>query len=155
MHLYIVPRGIQNQLDLWKAMVQSQFFKFRRKNLDTGEDEIVGVQGALRPSILGTYEYVFPKEALTEVISMLHIDPKNHNHPKMKMLRLMMGLKKIPQKVIEEAQKKPKQVLIDNMERLLNWCVVGGVDVHIIGIKEDKIQDYDFGKEGRFHQEGL
>lgn len=153
MHLYLVPRGILNQVELWKAALQSQYFQFKRINLDTGKEEVIGVQGALRPSILGTYEYVFPKEALPEVIAMLNHE--THDHIKTKLLRTIMGIKAIPKKVFKQAEKIPSQIIFKESKRILNNCKIPGVAVHLIGYKDDKTQDFDFGKEGRFFQEGL
>ena len=72
MHLYFFARGKFEQLELWKSHAQAAYWKWRRVDKD-GKEEVKIVQGSLRPSVLGAYEYVFPKEALAEVCSFFGI----------------------------------------------------------------------------------
>ena len=53
MHLYLYARGKFEQVKLWEAHAQTSYWKFRRTSIETGKEEIILVQGALRPSILG------------------------------------------------------------------------------------------------------
>ena len=107
MHFVFYARGIKHQLNIWETLAQSQYFKWKRENIDTGEMEEVLVQGALRPSVMGTYEYIFPETALPTVLSMFGItDDKNigaiptlSNKLKLSALRKMLGVKKIPKKM--------------------------------------------------------
>lgn len=72
MHLYFLVRGIKQQVELFNMFLQTQMFPWKRKNLKTGKEEVVQVQGALRVFPFG-YEYVFPEESLAEVCTMLDI----------------------------------------------------------------------------------
>ena len=147
MHLVLYARGIIQQVELWKAMAQGQFFKWGRKNLKTGKIEYVLVQGALRPSILGAWEYVFPKECLAEVINILGIHiPRECEHgfkfkAKSAVLRKIHGVKKIPKEIIEEAKKIQSSILLENSWRGLSHIIVQGVSIHAVGIKEDVVKE--------------
>jgi hypothetical protein len=66
-----MTRGIKQSRDIWVAAMQSQFYPWTRRNLQTGKEETVSVQGALRPIEL--WEYVFPEESLPEVLTMLNL----------------------------------------------------------------------------------
>lgn len=144
MHLIFFARGIFHQLNLFESLMQTHFWKWRRKNLKTGKQEEILVQGALRRSVLGAYEYVFPEEALAEVISMMGILEDNlswrnfGSYTRLAVLRKLFGAKKIPHKIFEEAKKIPPSIILTNRERAMSKCKVAGVDLHIIGIKEDK-----------------
>ena len=106
MHLYFFVRGKFELVELWKAHAQVAYWKFRIFNNKTKKEEIKLVQGALRPSVLGAYEYVFPKEALPEVCRFLGIT-QNQQYGFKKIglytrhwsLRKIFGCKKIPDAV--------------------------------------------------------
>jgi hypothetical protein len=66
MHAYFITRGLNHMTEAWKALLQGQSFKWKRKNLKTGKEETTLIQGALRPILL--WEYVFPEESLNEVL---------------------------------------------------------------------------------------
>jgi len=157
MHLYLYVRGKFEQVELWKAHAQSAYWKFRKLNNKTKEIETILVQGNLRPSVLGAYEYVFPKEALAEVCSFFGID-KNPPygfgtiglHSRHFCLRKIFGAKKIPKKVLEEAKKIPPSFSTEEFERGGANCIIPGIGVHCIGIKDDKI-----GEMGDYTQEML
>jgi len=144
MHLYLFVRGKFEQVELWKSLVQASFWKWRRINTETWKEEVTLVQGALRPSIFGAYEFVFPREALAEVCSFLGIK-KNESYgfgalgvkSRHLALRKMFGAKKIPAKIFKEAEKIPSTFTTDEFERGCYDCVIPGVARHIIGIKED------------------
>ena len=118
-------------------------------NLETGKEEIHLVQGALRPSILGAYEYVFPEDCLPEVLSIFGIT-KNESYGFKKIglkarhfgLRKLFGAKKIPKKYLEEAKKINPEVFISNSHRGLGHCIIPGVAIHVIGIKKDRIGEH-------------
>lgn len=156
MHLYFYLRGIKNQVELFKIFAQNQFFKFRRTDLETGEVREELVQGALRESVLGAYEYVFPREALPEVLAMFGIT-SNTSYPHLRLseakhvaLRGIFGAKKIPVKALKQAKDIPSTISINGFERALGDCKVGGVAVHPIGIKEDeykKVKEWGVAQE--------
>lgn len=145
MHLYFFLRGINNYVELAKIHLQSQFFKRRMINEETKKEEIVLVQGALRPTIWGAYEYVFPKEALPEVLSYLKIADGNigarktlKNKIGLSLMRNFFNCKPIPKKDMEKAKKIKCSFLIQESERGLADFCVPGVAIHPIGIKHDE-----------------
>lgn len=145
MHLYLFARGKFEQVELWKAHAQASYWKWRRFNVKTEKEEISLVQGALRPSVLGAYEFVFPKEALAEVCAFFGIT-KNENygfgkiglHTRHFALRKIFGAKKIPKKILEKAATIPNCFNTEEFERGAGNCIIPGVGIHVIGIKEDK-----------------
>ena len=145
MHLQFYLRGLPEQVNLWKALAQGQFFKWRRFNKDTKEEEMVLVQGGLRDSVLGTYEYIFPEEALPTVLSIMNqkwggigiSENKIKSKLKLGVLRKIIGLKKIPKKAYDEAAKIPPSITFGDSERGLSDLSGAKVSIHIIGIKKD------------------
>lgn len=144
MHLYLYARGKFEQIEQWKCLAQAAFWKFRRINKMTKKEETILVQGALRPSVLGAYEYVFPKEALAEVCSMFGIT-KNETygfdkiglHTRHFAMRKIFGAKKIPSKILKKAVNIPPTFTTEEFERGAANCIIPGVSLHAIGIKED------------------
>ena len=138
MHLYFLTRGVKHARDLFISQMQSQFFSWKRKNLKTNKEEITFVQGALRPVEL--WEYVFPEEALPDVLAMMNIDPKR-NQPifdkaRLKILQKSLGAKPIPKNL---PKAEIKRILISK-----------GVSSHPIGIKKDrraKVPEWGFEQE--------
>jgi hypothetical protein len=159
MHLYLFARGKFEQVEQWKAHAQCAYWKFRRINLKTKKQETIIVQGALRPSVLGTYEYVFPEESLAEVCAFFGIT-KNESYGFNKIglytrhfcLRKIFGCKKIPKKILEKAKKIPSTFTTAEFERGCSNCIIPGVSLHAIGIKEDEKRDF---KEWGYFQEAL
>ena len=153
MHLYFFVRGVFHQVEIFKSMAQSQFFKWERINEKTGKKEIKLVQGALRPTIWGAYEYVFPEECLSEVLSMLGIGTKNPiiKGVKNTLLRqIFPNVRKIPEKNLKEAEKIPDTISINGSWRGLSNLKIDGVHIIPIGIKEDA-RGFMYG----YKQEGL
>lgn len=157
MHLYFFARGKFEQVELWKTMVQAAFWKWRRINQKTGKEEITIVQGGLRPSILGAYEYIFPEEALAEVCSFLGITRNElYGFGKMGLysrhfcLRKIFNVKRIPKKILEKAAKIPSTFTTEEFERGAHDCKIPGVAIHVIGIKKDVHRVV-----GNYHQEAL
>lgn len=144
MHLYLYPRGKFEQIELWKTHAQSSYWKFRRTNNKTEKEEIILVQGALRPSVLGAMEFVFPKEALAEVCSFFGIK-KNESYGFNKIglytrhfsMRRIFGCKKIPKKILKEAEQIPDSFSTEEFERASANCIIPGIGLHVIGIKDD------------------
>ena len=159
MHLYLFVRGKFEQVEHWKSHVQSAYWKWRRINADTGKEDITLVQGALRPSVFGAYEYIFPKEALAEVCSFLGIT-KNESYGFNKIglytrhfsLRKIFGCKKIPKKILDQAKDIPASFSTEEFERGVSNCIIPGVAIHVIGIKND---DYRLFKDIGYYQEAL
>jgi hypothetical protein len=152
MHLYLFARGKFEQVELWKCHAQCAYWKFRRIDQKTGKEVMKLVQGSLRPSVLGAYEYVFPKEALAEVCSFFGIT-RNESYGFGRLglslrhfaLRKIFGCKKIPKKILEKAEKMPNTFTTAEFERGGANAIIPGVALHVIGIKDDEmgiIQDH-------------
>lgn len=144
MHLFLYPRGKFEQVELWKVHAQSAYWKWRRVNIETGKEETILIQGALRPSVLGAYEYIFPKEALAEVCSFFGITTNEQYgfgtiglHTRHFAMRKIFGCKKIPNKILKEAKDIPPTFSTEEFERGASNCIIPGVPVHVIGIKKD------------------
>lgn len=152
MHLYLFVRGIQHQVDIWRTLMQGHFFQWKRTNLKTGKEEISLVQGALRPSILGSYEYVFPEEALVDVLSILGYEDGMTEKFKLKLLRPIFNCRAIPKDIMEKAKKTPSTMTIQGTSRGLGDCRVPGIAVLILGIKDDIKQKWE---EIGYYQEML
>ena len=157
MHLTFFVRGKFEQIELWKSHAQSAYWKWRRINQKTGKEEITLVQGALRPSVLGAYEYIFPKEALAEVCSFFGIE-RNESYgfgnlglsTRHLALRKLFGCKKIPQKILDQSKLIPDSFTTSEFERGGSNCKIPGVAMHVIGIKKDR--EYVI---GNYFQEAL
>lgn len=144
MHLVFYIRGVPQQVALWKAMAQNLFFKWRRINLKTNKEEIILNQTGLRDSVLGTIELTFPKEALPTVLCMMGLKYKDLGVPKSFMsgirvggLRKILGLKKIPKKAFDEAEKMDANIMFDDLERGFSDLLAAHVSIHPLGIKKD------------------
>jgi len=148
MHLYLYARGKFSQVEEWKCLAQAAFWKWRRINIKTGKKETTIIQGALRPSVLGAYEYVFPKEALAEVLSFFGIT-KNEQYgfnglglyTRHFAMRKIFGCKKIQNNIFEKAGKIPATFTTTEFERGGSNCIIPGVAIHLIGIKEDETRE--------------
>lgn len=153
MHLYFFVRGIIPQVEVFKAMAQSQFWKWTRIDAKTGKDATTLVQGALRPTILGAYEYIIPEECLAEALAIFGITRERTNSFKLNFLRKMLGFEKVPNDILIEAENLIKtgaiSMVINKSMRGLSHCIIPGVDIHFFGIKRDeKGEMYGFIQEG-------
>ena len=140
MHLRFYLRGINTQCELWKILAQGIFLKWKRIDVKTKREVEVLYQMALRPSVLGTWELVFPEECLPTVLAMLKYTGEEmslKNKMRTAVLRKLCGTKKIPKKAIEEAKKIPESMTIKGDWRGVSHLVVNGACVHIIGIERD------------------
>ena len=139
-----------------KILHQAQFFQWKRFNLKTKKNEIILVQGSLRPSLWGAYEYVFPEESLSEVLSMfgvnLNIYSKATKIQSFILRKLFPGVKKIPKKNLKEAMEIPSILLLKGCTRGLNNLQVPGVQIIPIGIKYDNRNKWE---EKGYEQEML
>ena len=146
MHLYLYARGKFEQVEMWKAHAQAAYWKLRRINNKTKKEETILVQGALRPSVLGAFEYIFPKEALAEVCSFFGIiNNTSYGFGRIGLslrhaaLRKIFGCKKITKKILKKAKKIPPTFTTAEFERGGANCKIKGVGIHTIGIKKDKV----------------
>lgn len=145
MHLYLFVRGKMEQVEMWKAHAQSAYWKFRRRKKNKkGKESTILVQGALRPSVMGAYEYVFPHEALAEVLAFFGIkDNKSYGFGRLGLslrhavLRKIFGARKISKKILKKASKIDTTFSTVEFERGASNCMIPGVAVHPIGIKKD------------------
>lgn len=147
MHLYFMTRGVKHVRDMFVTQMQSQFFKWKRKDLKTGKEVAHMVQGALRPIEL--WEYVFPEEHLDEVCSMLNLSKegywgKGKASYALPFVRSALGAKKL------KSYKKVPTGRIIPREHL---------GVECIGIKKDKVAKLVLGKsknkKGKWEEEGF
>lgn len=148
MHVYFFVRGVKHQIDLFVALAQSVWWRWKRTSPD-GKDENFIVQGALRPSIWGAYEYVLPEDCLSEFLAMLlqkTDEGIKDNNPtdllfkaEMAIVRKMFGAEKIPDEHFKEAENINVAMFFPDTttRRALNGLRVPGVSVHLIGIKKD------------------
>lgn len=157
MHLYLFVRGKFEQVELWKAHAQTAYWKWRRINNVTGKEETTIVQGALRYSALGAFEYIFPKEALAEVCSFFGISDNEQYgfgtiglHTRHFAMRKIFGCKKLPKEICKRAKEIPTSFSTEEFERGGSNCILPGVACHLIGIKDDII-----GVMGDYTQEML
>ncbi len=150
MHLYLYARGILQQVKLWEAITQNHFWQWKRTKLKTGKEEITLVQGALRPSVLGAYEYIFPEDCLPEVLAVLGITNKQRSF-KLAVLRRVFGARAIPNKIYEEAKNIKPSIILNESKRGLHHSKINGVSVHVIGIKKDRFAKHSCG----YYQEWL
>ena len=126
-------------------MAQNQFFKWRRINIKTKLEEITLIQGGLRESVLGTIEFTFPEESLPTVIRIMGlrygrigVEKSFMSEARLIVLRRILGLRKIPKKAFEEAEKIDPSVMFDNLERGLSDLTGAKVSKTPIGIKKDR-----------------
>jgi len=169
MHLFLLTRGIQQQVDIWKKFMETKMFLWKRQPLkrdkdgkyvknkdgsyDRGDPITTRVQGALRPIQL--YEYVFPEECLPEVLAMMELHKGDKLRPEVAApawaLRKMLGAKPVP--VFDEIKDKKSEEITDK------YVPTNAVATYPIGIREDPKKDFVFklpdGTEDGWYQEGL
>lgn len=166
MHTYFATRGIMSARDTWVDFMKTTKLPWRRKNLATGEWEVIEVQLAVRPIEL--WEVVHPKECLQEVLAMQRdrtgkinvINEVNNLRPEMQKFALLyqkiLGLKPFPKfDKVEVLGYRDK----DGNSLPVNWVPIDGFAVYPLGIKEDVEQDFPNFTEPHapkgFYQEGL
>lgn len=162
MHLYLFVRGKFEQVELWKSHAQAAYWKWRRIDLKTGKEEMKLLQGALRPSVLGAYEYIFPEESLAEVCAFFGITTnESYGFDKIGLytrhfcMRKIFGCKKIPQDILKKAATLPDNFTTEEFERGVASCKIPGVAIHVIGIKEDEKRDFIFPDGTSYFQEAV
>jgi len=145
MHLFFYIRGVPQFEAMFKSFMQSQFWKWDRINLETGKKETLLVQGALRSSVLGAYEYIFPEECLAEVLALFGLEEgrtgaekSTANYLKLGILRKIFGAEKIPKEAFKQAKKIPTSILVKGSMRGLSAVMTEFVTIHTIGIRKDR-----------------
>lgn len=145
MHVYFYARGIIPQVKIFESLAQGVFWQWTRKNIKTNQEETILVQGALRPSILGAWEYVLPEDCLAEFLAMLGITdqwastpPNFINGMKMIVSRKLFGAEKVPEEIFEQTKKINTSVMVNGTKRGLSSLQVQSVSFHLIGIKKDR-----------------
>lgn len=170
MHLYFFLRGIKQEADLTIKFLETQFFFWRRKNLNKcvcgqakkghkktkkcdrfrAKEEVCRAQGALRPIQL--FEYVFPEEAKDEVLTMLEISqPKKDKkgNPIKKDGFVVMEAPKINEKSVSFLSKFLRKALgakpIGEYKGVptLKFIPRRGVALTPIGIKPDRKEKWE------------
>lgn len=135
MHLLFFVRGIISQINQFEIFMQAQMFPWTRVNLKTGKKEIIQVQGGLRRAPWG-YEYIFPKECLADVLTMLDIKPTGDETRwglsafKNYAFRKMLGKDYQGRKI----KPIPKYIPV----KFPRFIERRGVAIYPIGIKEDE-----------------
>ena len=161
MHLFFFIRGISQQVALYKALAQGFFFKWKRTNLTNNQEEYSLVQGALRESVFGAYEYIFPEEALPDVLASFGITEENYSfkdNARLSFIRKIFGAYAIPKKALKEAKKIPTSIMLNDSFRGLSALTgIPGVTLHPIGLKKDRYGEMvDPGRDNlKFYQELL
>lgn len=150
MHLFFYARGTEVLIPLWKMVIQSNFWRWKRRNLETNEEEEVLVQGVLRPSFLGAWEYIFPKEALPEVLAVLGVEECFLNDVRLKMLGKLFNARPVPKDAWELSKTIPTSHVLKDSQRGLSHSKIQGVNLHILGIKDDPMVEL-----GGYYQEAL
>jgi len=144
MHFVFYVRGIYSQVELWKVKMRAMHWKWTIKNTKTGKEETILVQGSLRPSLLGAYEYIIPEPCLPECLACMGIHKDwlgatvtYKLKANLAMMRIMLGAKKIPKKIFKEAEGIQPSIIIENSMRGLSNLQMDGVAIHPIGIRYD------------------
>ena len=153
MHLDLFLRGKIEFVSVWESHVQVQYFRFRMTNIKTGNKSEKMVQMGLRRGIFGSYELIFPKEALPEVLAFLGIVTNDYGvygglkrRLKMKVVRKLFGDESIPENIFKQAKEIYQtrgSLSLKNSERCLTSALIPDVAPHIIGIKYDKYGTVD------------
>ena len=174
MHLILLTRGINQEVEIWKTFMQSQMFWWKRQPLvkdekgqyipdgtnedgtvkyKRGAEQTTRVQGVLRPIQL--WEYVIPEECLPELLAAMNLQNTGKLRPEVNkvawMLRKGMGAKPVPQF---------PEIVGKTTEQLTSRFIPhNAVATYPIGVKYDKKQDFIFNKgkpyEEGWYQEGL
>ena len=143
-------RGILSETERFKLFLQAQMWTWKRKDLK-GNIVYSQVQGALRECGF-CYEYVFPKEHLAEVLTMLHVRDRQQL-PKISAwaIRKVLGngVKPIP----KYKDFYNLYTVIDGKPMLfLRTAPMEAVALYPIGIKEDNVNRWE---DQGFEQEML
>lgn len=150
MHIYLYPRGIFDRVELWKTLMQSHMWQWTRKalkddpakKLKAGEDFVTLVQGSLRPTIWGAYEYIIPEDCLAEALAVMGIIDEQKSW-KLPIMRKFFNCKAIPKHIWDEAKKIQTGWIVKTTKRGLTHCKIQGVGVEIVGIKEDHKAEWE------------
>ena len=123
--------------DYVKKTTKEQVVKFL-------SEEIILIQGGLRDSVLGTMEFTFPEEALATVLSIMNlkygdyqVKPSFMSSARIKGVRILLGVKKVPKKFYDEAEKIDPCVMFKDMERGMSDLLAAKVSIQLIGYKKE------------------
>lgn len=159
MHCIFFLRGTETQIQKLKTYLSGQWWKFPVTNIKTGKTQFILVQGALRPSVFGSYEYIIPEGGLPEFLAMLGIEEDSvgtvktkTNKARMVLLRTMFGAEKPSKAIYAESKKVKTCVYYTDRARGFAPFKMEGVSIHFIGIKRDDFRDFP---ENNCHQEAL
>ena len=152
MHLYFIPRGIRQEMELFEAFMQTQMFPWPRTDLNTGVEFVTMTQGGYRDCGF-CKEFIFPKECLKEVLDMLGIQPDKIDYGLSKLkkfvLRKMLGhgVEEIPKEFITPKWQTGIFQFQNNGTKVMTmpyrYIKHDGITLHIIGIKEDRMGLFD------------
>lgn len=124
MHVVFMVCGRKQSVDHMFMDMQAQ--KFPLINTKGDDKKAIYLQGTLRYSILGTWEYVFPRESRDIVMTTLGFNTERYPQHKLDLRK--WGLRKV-------LKCKPIPKKFDSSQKLL-W-VTNDVAVIPIGIRED------------------
>lgn len=149
MHLFFFARGKIEKISLFEAHASTLYFEWKRENIKTKQPANKLVQAALRKSVLGAYELIFPRESLAEVLAILGATEENTgaftkpdywvHKLKLSVLRKIFGVNRISKKVYDQAKEIKTTISLKDSTRGLADCK-GIVSIHIIGTAEDKTE---------------
>ena len=144
MHAHFFLRGIKQDVDLYIKFLETRtmMLPFMEKN---GKKMVQPIQGQLRYSIFGTWEYIFPENEKDAVLTTLGFHKPLHPNSKkfkaaMNFLRMAMGLKKPPEFKTDKLMVMPQGLY---------------VSVIPIGVKYDKIETFNKGTDQEVTHEAL
>jgi len=134
MHVHFMIRGIKQDVETWFKYLETSWFWLPFKD-ENGVEKKQQIQGQLRYSLFGTWEFIFPKEYQDAVLTTFGFHNNLRGNKKyqfqMNLIRLALGLKKAP----KDFNTNQKLTLPNEL-----W-----VEVVPIGIKHDAEQTFENG----------
>jgi hypothetical protein len=126
MHLYVIARGIKDDLERWENDILAQYVK--HDVIVDGKKQEGKVRVAVRPVQL--YEIVFPEKSLNRVLNIVKPSIKDYGGRYKYFYKMFAGLRKILglSSIPEWQTENNGEFFVSN-----KW-----VGVHGIGLKKDK-----------------